>query len=144
MENVLEELVGDIQDEFDMEKPEFRKINEDEFVVAGGLGLYELRDLAGIELENADVSTVGGYVTQLLGHLPKQGEQVPNRRLSGDGYPDRWTPRGSAAFQESSRCRRAVRGEIGCGLGSSAGRKIDFQPVLGAWASCLWQNLSTG
>lgn len=76
MENVLEELVGDIQDEFDMEKPEFRRINEDEFVVAGGLGLYELRDLAGIELENADVSTVGGYVTQLLGHLPKQGEHV--------------------------------------------------------------------
>ena len=76
MENVLEELVGDIQDEFDMEKAEFRKINDDEFVVAGGLGLYELRDLADIELENADVSTVGGYVTHLLGHLPKQGEQV--------------------------------------------------------------------
>jgi CBS domain containing-hemolysin-like protein len=77
MENVLEELVGDIQDEFDMEKAEFRRINEKEFVVAGGLGLYELRDLADIELENADVSTVGGYVTQLLGHLPKQGDQVP-------------------------------------------------------------------
>jgi CBS domain containing-hemolysin-like protein len=77
MENVLEELVGDIQDEFDTEKAEFRRINEHEFIVAGGLGLYELRDLADIELENADVSTIGGYVTQLLGHLPKQGEQVP-------------------------------------------------------------------
>jgi CBS domain containing-hemolysin-like protein len=77
MENVLEELVGDIQDEFDMEKAEFRKINDNEFVVDGGLGLYELRDLADLEVENADVSTVGGYVTQLLGHLPKQGEQVP-------------------------------------------------------------------
>ena len=76
MENILEELVGDIQDEFDTEKAEFRKINENEFIVAGGLGLYELRDLAGLELENADVSTIGGYVTQLLGHLPKQGEQV--------------------------------------------------------------------
>jgi CBS domain containing-hemolysin-like protein len=76
MENILEELVGDIQDEFDAEKAEFRKINDHEFVVAGGLGLYELRDLAGLELENADVSTIGGYVTQLLGHLPKQGEQV--------------------------------------------------------------------
>ena len=32
--------------------------------------------MAGIELENADVSTIGGFVTQLLGHLPKQGEQV--------------------------------------------------------------------
>ena len=77
MENVLEELVGDIQDEFDTEKAEFRKINDREFVVDGGLGLYELRDLADIEVENADVSTVGGYVTHLLGHLPKTGEQVP-------------------------------------------------------------------
>jgi CBS domain containing-hemolysin-like protein len=76
MENVLEELVGDIQDEFDAEKEEFRKISEDEFVVDGGLGLYELRDAVGLELDSADVSTIGGYVTHLLGHLPKQGEQV--------------------------------------------------------------------
>jgi len=76
LENVLEEIVGDIQDEFDTEKAEFRKINEEEFTVVGSLGLYELRDLAGLELESADVSTIGGYVTHLLGHLPKQGEQV--------------------------------------------------------------------
>jgi CBS domain containing-hemolysin-like protein len=76
LENVLEELVGDIQDEFDTEKEEFREINENEFTVDGALALYELRDLAGIELESADVSTIGGYVTHLLGHLPKQGEQV--------------------------------------------------------------------
>jgi CBS domain containing-hemolysin-like protein len=76
LENVLEEIVGDIQDEFDTEKEEFRAINENEFAVEGALGLYELRDLAGLELESADVSTIGGYVTHLLGHLPKQGEQV--------------------------------------------------------------------
>lgn len=76
MENILEELVGDIQDEFDAERAEFRKINENEFVVDGGVGLYELSDLAGLELENSDVSTIGGYVTHLLGHLPRQGEQV--------------------------------------------------------------------
>jgi len=76
MENVLEELVGDIQDEFDFEKEEFRKINANEFTVNGALGLYELNDLAKLALESADVSTIGGYVTHLLGHLPKQGEQV--------------------------------------------------------------------
>jgi len=43
LENVLEELVGDIQDEFDFEKEEFRKINANEFSVDGALGLYELR-----------------------------------------------------------------------------------------------------
>lgn len=81
LENVLEEVVGDIQDEFDTDKEEFRKINENEFSVAGSLGLYELNDLVGLELDSADVSTLGGYVTHLLGHLPKQGEQV---RI--DGY----------------------------------------------------------
>src|SRR5437868_9581326 len=76
LEDVLEELVGDIQDEFDFEKEEFRKINANEFSVDGALGLYELNELAKLDLESADVSTVGGYVTHLLGHLPRQGEQV--------------------------------------------------------------------
>jgi CBS domain containing-hemolysin-like protein len=76
LEDVLEELVGDIQDEFDIEKVEFRRINDNEFTVDGALGLYELNDLAGLEVESADVSTIGGYVTHLLGHMPKQGEQV--------------------------------------------------------------------
>ena len=76
LENVLEELVGDIQDEFDFEKEEFRKISANEFSVEGALGLYELNDLARLDLESPDVSTIGGYVTHLLGHLPKTGDQV--------------------------------------------------------------------
>src|SRR5881394_2646844 len=76
LEDVLEELVGDIQDEFDAEKEEFRKISANEFSVDGALGLYELNDLAKVDLESPDVSTIGGYVTHLLGHLPKTGEQV--------------------------------------------------------------------
>jgi len=76
LEDVLEELVGDIQDEFDFEKEEFRKINANEFSVDGALGLYELNDLAKLDLESPDVSTIGGYVTHLMGHLPKTGEQV--------------------------------------------------------------------
>ena len=76
LDNVLEELVGDIQDEFDTEKPELRKVNENEFEIEGTLGLYELKDLMGLELESEEVSTIGGYVTHLLGHMPKQGEHV--------------------------------------------------------------------
>ena len=81
LDNVLEELVGDIQDEFDVEDKEYRKINDEEFIVEGALGLYEVNDLFGLELESAEVSTIGGYVTNLLGHLPRTGEQV---RI--DGY----------------------------------------------------------
>ncbi|HEY0369117.1 MAG TPA: hemolysin family protein [Chthoniobacterales bacterium] len=76
LENVLEELVGDIQDEFDKEKEEFREINENEFTLEGSVGLYELQDMADLTLESADVSTIGGYVTHLLGHLPQEGETV--------------------------------------------------------------------
>jgi CBS domain containing-hemolysin-like protein len=81
LDNVLEELVGDIQDEFDADLQEYKKISDDEFIVEGALGLYEVNDLIGLELESADVSTIGGYVTHLLGHLPRPGEQV---RI--DGY----------------------------------------------------------
>jgi CBS domain containing-hemolysin-like protein len=76
LDNVLEEIVGDIQDEFDTDKKEFSHINENEFTVDGALGLYELKELAGLELESPDVSTIGGYVTHLIGHLPKQGEHT--------------------------------------------------------------------
>ena len=76
LDNVLAEIVGDIHDEFDAEQTEFKQLNPDEFEVEGVLGLYELNDLTDLELTNAEVSTVGGYVTQLMGHLPKQGEQT--------------------------------------------------------------------
>ena len=76
LDNVLAELVGDIHDEFDAEQTEFKRLNPDEFEVDGVLGLYELNDMTDLELTNTEVSTVGGYVTQLMGHLPKQGEHA--------------------------------------------------------------------
>lgn len=76
LDNVLEEIVGDIQDEFDHEVSEYRRINENEFTVEGTYNLYELADQTGIDLESDEVTTIGGYVTHLLGHLPKVGEKV--------------------------------------------------------------------
>lgn len=76
LDNVLEEIVGDIQDEFDSEKPELRKVSKDEFAIDGTLGLYELNEMLGLALESDEVSTVGGYVTQVIGHLPKGGEKA--------------------------------------------------------------------
>lgn len=76
LDNVIEEIVGDIQDEFDQETSEFRRVNEEEFIVEGTLNLYELAEQAGLEIESDEVTTIGGYVTHLLGHLPKVGETV--------------------------------------------------------------------
>ena len=60
----------------DHEISEFRRINENEFTVEGTFNLYELAEHAGIELESDEVTTIGGYVTHMLGHLPKPGEKV--------------------------------------------------------------------
>ena len=75
LENVLEELVGDIQDEFDTDKEEFHKINENEFCELTAPSGFTNCGCNRLELDSADVSTIGGYVTHLLGHLPKQGGQ---------------------------------------------------------------------
>jgi CBS domain containing-hemolysin-like protein len=77
LDNVVEEIVGDIQDEFDTaEKPEFHRINDNEFEVEGTLNLYELNELTDLELESDEVTTISGYVTHALGHFPKQGETL--------------------------------------------------------------------
>jgi CBS domain containing-hemolysin-like protein len=80
LDNVIEELVGPIQDEFDAEAPEFRQLSAGDFVVSGTLSLHELRARTGLDFQHDDVSTVAGYVTAALGHLPGEGEQV---KLSG-------------------------------------------------------------
>jgi len=77
LDDVLGELVGEIKDEFDLEPVrDFVRLNESEFVVQGQVNLYELNELVDLHLETTDVSTIGGYVIQRLGHLPRQGEQV--------------------------------------------------------------------
>ncbi len=76
LDNVLAELVGDIQDEFDTTESECRRVGEAEYLLEGSVALHDLEDLIGVRLESTEVSTLGGYVTHLLGHLPKQGETV--------------------------------------------------------------------
>lgn len=78
MDNIMAELVGDIHDEFDEdEETSFLRINSEEFVVEGGLSLNELSDHEpAIDLESGEVSTIGGYIVQQLGHLPDPGETI--------------------------------------------------------------------
>ena len=76
LDNVIEELVGDIQDEFDAHEPPIQRVSANEFSIKGRLSLHEVRELTGLELESSEVSTLGGYVTSLIGHLPQPGESV--------------------------------------------------------------------
>ncbi len=76
LDNVLEEIVGSIQDEFDTSEQEFQKINEQEFTVEGTLALYELAEMLHTDFGSPDVSTIGGYITVELGHIPLKGENI--------------------------------------------------------------------
>ncbi len=77
MDNIMEELVGDIQDEFDRESSSFKRIDPLEFVVEGSLTLNELSDhVPELDLDGGEVSTVGGYITRELGRIPEPDETV--------------------------------------------------------------------
>ena len=74
IENILEELVGQIQDEFDQEKPLVRKIGDRTWDVDGALPLHELSDLVGETVQEEGISTTSGFVTHRLGGFPKVGD----------------------------------------------------------------------
>lgn len=76
LDNVIEELVGEIQDEFDAEHSAIERTGADAFVAQGWLNLRELRERTGLELASSEVSTLGGYVTEQLGRLPHPGETL--------------------------------------------------------------------
>jgi len=76
LENILEELVGQIQDEFDQEKPLLVRTGETSWEVAGTLPLHELQELVGGPLHEEGVTTASGWVTQRLGGFPKVGDVV--------------------------------------------------------------------
>jgi len=78
LEDVLEELVGDIEDEFDEDTPntDIHRISDSEFDIDGAVPLHDMEEIAGLALESNDVTTIGGYVTHLLGHLPVEGEST--------------------------------------------------------------------
>ena len=76
LENILEELVGQIQDEFDQEKPLLVRAGENTWEVDGALPLRDLEDVIGTSPQQEGVTTVSGWVTQRLGGFPRKGNVV--------------------------------------------------------------------
>lgn len=76
LENILEELVGQIQDEFDQEKPLLVRVNDTTWEAAGALPLHELEEIVGEALQEEGITTASGWVTHRLGGFPKEGDTV--------------------------------------------------------------------
>ena len=79
LEDMLEEIVGDIHDEYDEEEEEEIgkiRISDHEYLVEGSMKLNDLNEILGTELESEDYDSIGGYLTGLFEHLPNKGEAV--------------------------------------------------------------------
>lgn len=76
IEDLLESIVGNMQDEFDNEEEEITQLDDDSFEVDGTLSIGELEELLDTELPEGDYDTVAGFVLDQLGHIPEEGEEA--------------------------------------------------------------------
>ena len=75
MEDLLESIVGNIQDEFDHEEEEVTRLDENVFDVDGSINIEELGDLLGVTLPEGEYDTVAGFIMDVLGRIPGEDEQ---------------------------------------------------------------------
>ena len=76
LENILEELVGPIQDEFDQELPLIETVAPNEWIIAGSYPIHQLEILANQTLEEEGIATTSGLVTRRLGGFPQEGDKI--------------------------------------------------------------------
>src|ERR671930_237746 len=76
IEDLLEEIVGDIQDEYDTEEPSIQHIGEGELVADARVPIDDINDLAGLRLNSEESDRIGGMVYERLGRVPKVGDEV--------------------------------------------------------------------
>ncbi len=76
LQDMIEEIVGDILEEDEEEQEEIVPVSENEFIVEAVTRLDDVNDMLGINLESEDAETIGGYVLGLIGRFPESGEKI--------------------------------------------------------------------
>jgi putative hemolysin len=81
IEDLVEEIVGDIQDEYDHEEKLYEQINENEYVFDAKISIYDFNELMDRNLDNSDYETLGGFVYAQLGKIPNAGDMIAFEQL---------------------------------------------------------------
>lgn len=76
IEDVVEEIVGDIEDEYDKKIKEIEVIKEDEYLVNGNVRIDTINELIGTHIESEDFDTIAGFVIGIIDRLPEAGEEI--------------------------------------------------------------------
>ena len=75
VEDIIEEIVGNIFDEYDDEEADIKKIDDNTYILNGTITIYELNRLFGVEIPEGDYETLSGYLLDLLGRIPDEKEK---------------------------------------------------------------------
>ncbi len=93
MEDILEELVGNIFDEYDDIENEFEKIDENTFRISGSVSIAELNKILKVDIPEGEYDTLSGYLIELLGRIPEDDEkpiiETPNVTYKIEEYEDK-------------------------------------------------------
>lgn len=84
VEDIVEEVMGDIDDEYDEEEPEIQKIDENTYLLGGSMDLDDINEEIGTELESDNSETIGGFIIDILGEIPDEEEE--DRVVEVDNY----------------------------------------------------------
>jgi CBS domain containing-hemolysin-like protein len=76
MEDIIEELFGEIKDEYDIDEEIFRKISQDTYLISGKVEVDLINEKFKLNIPYGDYETLGGYISSRLGRIPAQGERV--------------------------------------------------------------------
>ena len=76
IEDLIEEIVGDIEDEYDKKVDEIKVIKEDEYLTYGNVRIEDINDMIGTIIESEEFDSIGGFVMGILGRLPEIGETI--------------------------------------------------------------------
>jgi CBS domain containing-hemolysin-like protein len=114
LEDLIEELVGEISDEYDPRADEVTALGEGRYRVSARLGLDEVGDLFGIELDDEDVDSIGGLLGKALGRVPQPGATAEYGGLVMTGGASRGRGRGiSTVFVERGEAADAAEAAFG-------------------------------
>ena len=76
IEDLVEEIVGEIEDEYDEDKSSVQVISDNEYVFDGSVRLHDISDIIGVNIESEEFDSVGGLMISELGRMPEQNEEV--------------------------------------------------------------------
>lgn len=79
LEDLLEEIVGEISDEYDDETEEIKVIRDNEYIVEGSTKISDVNDMIGTNFESEDFDSIGGYVVGVIGRFPEKGETIEEK-----------------------------------------------------------------